>query len=167
MSDKICMACNLPKAKYQCGLCQGDFCKKCSRFLEEGAFSFYRSVPKELSHSVYCDGCYEESVAPAQESYQEIMSRAKGVYVFFAPSKKYPLLKKGKDSFLVKSCLDRDETILRMAFSAVELSFNAIVDVEVTAEKIRNQGYQKSSWTGSGVPAQIDEEKFQQRFDRG
>ena len=48
----------------------------------------------------------------------------------------------------VKDCPDRDETIMRLAFFAAQRSSNAVIQVEVTAEKVRNGAYQTSKWSG-------------------
>jgi hypothetical protein len=95
------------------------------------------------------------------------MERAREVYVFFKTQKRAPLmLKKAKETVRVESCEDRDETILRLAFFAAEQGHNAVVGAEVTAEKIRNAGYQKSKWSGEGLPATIDREKFEREQER-
>lgn len=161
MSNKTCSACGKPKANRTCSLCQVDLCKNCTQFLDEGSFSFLRQVPADLSHSTYCDACFSTSVAPALDSYHEVLEKAKNVYVFYKTQRKpIPLLSKAKDRVEVKSCPDRNETILRLAFFAAEGDHNAIVDVDIVSEKVRNQGYEKSNYRGTGVPAQIDTSKL-------
>ncbi len=167
MSEKICISCSKPKANRSCGLCQESICKHCTQFLEEGSFTFLKELPSDLSHIAYCNPCYDEKVAPALASYQEVLERAKKVYVFFKTQRKpFPLLKKSRDRVEVKNCPDRNETILRLAFFAAELSFNGLVEVDVYSEKMRNKGFEKSQYQGTGFPAQIDESKMYWDKDR-
>ena len=161
MSEKICASCRKPKANRSCGLCNEPLCKACSQFLEESSFSFLEKVPEELSHSTYCQPCYNTTVAPALDSYDETMERAKQVYVFFKLQRKpIPLIKRSKKQVEVSNIPDRDEAILRLAFLASQESFNAVVDVNVIMEKVRNQGYEKSKYQGTGFPAQVDASKL-------
>jgi hypothetical protein len=161
MSEKICISCHKPKANRTCSLCQGDLCKGCTQFLDEGAFSFLKEVPEDLRHSTYCNPCFDDRVAPSLDTYRETMESAEKIYVFFKTQKKpYPLIKKGREKVEVKSCPDRDETILRLAFFAAEQAFNAIVEVDIISEKVRNQGYEKVQYKATGFPAQIDVSKM-------
>jgi len=102
-------------------------------------------------------------VGPALDSYTETLKRAKGVYVFFKTQRKpIPMVGQQKhERVQVLSCPDRDETIMRLAFSAAELSLNAVIEVDVTCEKVRDEGYQKMNWRGSGVPASVDAGKIE------
>jgi hypothetical protein len=65
----------------------------------------------------------------------------------------------------VKDVPDRDEAILRLAFLAAEEGFNAILDVNVKSEKVRNEGWQKMRWSGSGLPVGVDAAKIERDFD--
>jgi hypothetical protein len=167
MTDEtLCISCRRPKASLSCGVCEEPTCKDCIHYLEPTAFSFLKVIPDDLKHDRFCTFCYEQKVAPALESYLEIMERAKGVYVFFTTQRKsFPLLKRSKDKVRVLDCPDRDETILRLAFLAAEQSYNALLDVDVTCEKIRTDNYQKSKWQGVGVPATVDAEKLEYKSE--
>ncbi len=104
----------------------------------------------------YCSPCFQAKIEPALESYNEIVEKAKSVYIFFVTQRKAPpVLKKSKETIHIKECRDRDETILRLAFRAVEQGYNAVIEAEVSAKKIRNAGYQKSDWSGVGVAAEV------------
>jgi hypothetical protein len=160
--SNACVSCRAPKTPRACGLCQGAVCKDCARFLDAEAFSFRSSLPPELAHSYYCPACHDEQVAPAQESYDATMEQAKGVYVFFTTQKRRPHpIKKAIRKVQVASCVDRDQTILRLAFQAAEQGHNGLLDTEVTSRKVRNAGYQKSDWTGSGLPITVDPAKVE------
>jgi hypothetical protein len=167
MSEAICISCQKPRASTQCEVCAGALCKACVQFLEEGSFSFLEKLPEPLSHTSYCGRCFDAEVAPALASYNETLERANQVYVFFKTQKRQPkVLKRAKERIRVSSCPDRDETILRLAFRAAQASFNAVIETDVAAEKLRNGSYQKSSWSGSGVPAEVDSAKIEREEDR-
>ena len=161
MEDSRCVACLRPRATLECGLCSGGLCRDCSVFLETGSFSFLEVVPDELTKTYYCQRCYDAQVAPVLDSYSATMERAKSVFIFFKTQRKpIPLIRKTNDVLRVVTCPDRDETILRLAFRAAEKDFNAVIDADVTCEKVRNEGYQKMNWRGTGHPAAVDEAKM-------
>ena len=162
MSQEICQSCRSPKANFKCGVCEGTLCKRCSQFLSEDTFSFLDQIPEVLKHTYYCHPCYDDQVAPALETYNETMERARGLYCFFTTQKKsVPMLRKSKEKVQVKACPDRDETILRLAFFAAQQGFNAITEVALTCEKVRNLAYQNSLWHGIAIPTEVDVEKLE------
>lgn len=161
MSENLCYACRRPKAAHTCEVCLEKFCKNCSQFLEASTFSFKKDLSAHLKHTHYCQACYEQEVEPALQEYHELMDQARGVYIFFTTQRKQiPLIKKSKEKVTVEGCEDRDETILRLAFQAAEQGYNAIIETEVVAQKVRNEGYQKSVWRGVGIPAEINAERM-------
>lgn len=108
-----------------------------------------------MRHTTYCWNCFEQKVAPAKESYLEIMRRARQVYIFRKKEKEIPLIRREKVLLTVKDCADQKETILRLAFKAAERNMNAVVQVEENVKTVRVGGYQKSSWSATGFPAEI------------
>ena len=160
-----CDSCGKPRATLECGLCHGSLCKSCDQFLEKTTFDFRETIPEELSHLHYCPACHEEVVQPAQAEYEELMEQAKGAYFFYKTQKRQlPILKRAQHPVKIEG-VDRNEVILRLAFRAVEQGFNCVIEGEVEAEKIRNEGYQKSLWRGVGVPATVDSEKLERRSE--
>src|SRR4051812_21012834 len=124
MSDTPCVACKKPKTVYSCEICEDPLCKACTQFLEEGTFSFRSELPPELGHSRYCPSCFVTQVEPELEAYREKMELAKQVYFFFKTQKRaIPVLKRAESEVEVEDCADRNETILRLAFFAVEQGF--------------------------------------------
>ena len=118
-------------------------------------------IAENLSHTLYCSVCYDREVLPALEEYNETLERAKSVFVFFTTQRKeIPLIRRSKIKVQVTGRPDRDETIFRLGFLAAKEGYNAITEVNVFAEKVRNAGYQTSTWQGSGIPAQVDAEKM-------
>ncbi len=155
----ICDFCHEPKVstkhKIKCDLCAGVLCKDCVKYLEESFFSFLKIVPDELGHITYCWGCYEKHVEPAMKSYLETMEQAKEVYVFKKNEKHVPVMKRARNSINAQDCPDKAEAILRLAFFAAEENYNAVIEINLSCKKIRTNGYQKSSFSATGVPAQI------------
>ncbi|MNJ91288.1 hypothetical protein D3C87_89380 [compost metagenome] len=161
MSKAVCMTCQKPKAALACGVCEESVCKYCAQFLDEERFSFLAKIPKDLSHSVYCNPCFETKVVPEMASYDDAKERAKDIYVFYTTDKKESrLFKRLEEPFKVLNCADREETLLRLAFFTAKANFNAIVDVDITYEKVRNGAYQTMTWNGTGIPTQIRSDKI-------
>lgn len=126
-----------------------------------GAFSLMESIPADLNHTVYCRFCYDGKIEPQVLKYDETLARAKEVFIFFKTQKKeIPLVKKTKEIMKVEKCGDRDETILRLAFMSALKNFNAVIETDVNYAKIRNEGYQTTNWSGTGIAAQVDEAKL-------
>lgn len=167
MSAAECISCGKPKAVLNCEVCEEPLCKKCDQILDPGTFSFLAKIPADLTHLHYCGNCFDTLVAPELDVYQEVMERAKNAFVFFTTQRKEtPLIRKAREVLKVSQCHDRDETILRLAFFAAQAGYNAIIEVEVQSEKLRNGAYQTSRWSGSGVAAQIDGKKLELQDQR-
>ena len=161
MELSSCSSCQKPKAQLQCGSCHEAVCKKCAHFLEEGAFSFSTKVSEVLQHGVYCNSCFEYHVRAALENYNQEMELAKNIVVFSkSQSKETQHIRRSAERLVVENCVDRDETLLRLAFMAVQLKYNAVLDIELTAKKVKKDGYQTSIWRGTGTPVQLDERKL-------
>jgi hypothetical protein len=158
MSD-LCASCRRPletvKNRNQCGLCQHPLCKDCTQFLDPSEFSFLKTVPEDLAHSTYCGPCYDEKAAPALASYVTIMDRAREIGVFYKNERNLPSHRSSNRILKVENCPDRKETLLRLAFFAAEMSYNALVNVELTSRKVKTAGYQTTLWNGTGFPAHL------------
>jgi hypothetical protein len=161
MSEITCGACGASKAPHTCGICAKTVCKSCLEYVDTEAFSF-SEAPTHLRQGSYCTACFDEQVVPAQARYDELMEKAKDVYFLTRAYPGFvPVLKRHKKRVSVAECEDRRETILRLAFQAAELGFNAIIEADVDSAKVRLGGkhkgsYQTSTWAGSAVPALID-----------
>lgn len=162
-NEECCISCRKPRAAlknaYFCGLCRQMSCKECVQFLAEDAFSFREKVAEELRHSTYCQACYDEKVAPELAVYAGELARAKQISVFSKKAGYLRIIRRSKQMLSVRDCRDRDEVVLRLAFAAAQQSYNSLIEVELIAEKVRNFGYQKSNWTGTGFPADVEPEK--------
>jgi len=147
-----------------CGLCQNSICKDCTEFLDPDTFSFKKDLAEELRHPRYCSLCFSNNVQPALWSYKEVMSRAQKVIIIDRPQRRpLPVLKSSEQILTVTDCTDREETFLRLAFLAAEQGFNAVIKTKVESKKIRNFGYQKMSWQGTGFPASLDAARLSNR----
>jgi len=167
MSSQTCIACRATKAERSCGVCSESVCNGCAQFLKDETFSFRNDLAPEIKHHYYCPNCYDTHITPALEEYEEQMNQAKGVFVFFTTGKRaVPTLKKSLTWIEIKDCLDRDETIMRLAFNAVRMGYNAIINTEVKSVKSRNKAYQKSIWSGEALPVLVDADRMQREYDR-
>lgn len=153
----VCKACRKPKANFTCGICNEPVCKSCGQFMGEDKFSFLRSIPKDLTHKVYCPNCFDEKVASTLSEYEETMEKARDIIVFMKnETKRTGHLKRKELPYKVEDCEDEDETILRLAFFAVQDGFNCLLDVQISNRKIIVGSHKKTVFTGTAVPITID-----------
>jgi hypothetical protein len=165
---KICSHCQEPKAQLVCGACGKDICKTCREYIDTNSFSFMAKAPQHLTKGEYCPACFEDVIVPAQAAYDATMKSAAEVFYL---SKNYPgyihMQRKHTKRVVVTECDDRRECIMRLAFFAVELGFNGIIEAEVESFKIRKNNRQSSYWKGSALPAKIDGERLERAALRG
>ncbi len=88
------------------------------------------------------------------------MELAKNVNIFLKnQSKESRIYKSDEPPITVEDFPDAEETLLRLAFKAVELKFNGLIAVDIYSKKVRIGGYQTLSWSGTGIPTYIHNEK--------
>jgi uncharacterized protein YbjQ (UPF0145 family) len=161
MEIKACVQCQKTKSLLNCGICSCSVCKNCADFLAEDSFSFLNSIPENLQHSVYCHACFDQNVEGELQNYNQLMDKAKEIMIFTkSQAKETRFVKRDEDPIKIISCDDRDETIMRMAFQAVQLNYNAVIDVDLRAEKIRQGAYQTQKFSAIGIPAYVIESKL-------
>ncbi len=154
-----CTVCLSPKANLECGICKEPVCKTCAQFLEDDSFSFLQKVPEELACSAYCSRCFDEKVAPQLAEYEATMEKARKVTVFLKnQSKESRIYKSLEAPITVDGCPDAKEALLRLAFFAVQANFNGLINVDISAKKFREGGYQNSIYSGIGTPTHIQNE---------
>ncbi|MBS1984202.1 MAG: hypothetical protein JST16_08520 [Bdellovibrionales bacterium] len=163
MSDTHpCDICGGKKAPFDCGICAKHVCKSCLEYIDTNSFDFMSHTPPELTKGNYCPVCFEEKIVPARAEYDALMEKAADVYFL---TRAYPgyvhVLRRHTKRVNIPECDDRRETIMRMAFLAAELGFNAIIDAEVKSFKVHKNSRKSALWTGSAVPAQIDGEQLE------
>ena len=161
MEKLTCATCQKSKALLNCGVCDTITCKYCAQFLEEDTFSFLKSKPEILQHSVYCPTCYQEHVESALLKYNQDLEAAKDILVFFKnQGKETRLIKRLEDPINVYECIDYQDAVMRLAFLTLKAGYNGIVDIVVTSEKVRNGNYQTLVWKGTGIPTIIRADKL-------
>jgi hypothetical protein len=161
MTNPSCCTCFKPKAQLTCGICEDSICKKCTQFVEETAFSFYKNIPADLSHTAYCETCYIQKVHPEILKYNEAMEQAKDIMIFMkTQSKVTKFVKRIEEPLVITECDDEKETIMRLAFLTQQMNYNAIIELEIIPKKVRNGGYQTTVWMGTGIPTNVREEKL-------
>jgi uncharacterized protein YbjQ (UPF0145 family) len=152
-----CSFCEAKNAVKSCGICEKKVCKKCVVSLDRYYFSLKETVDPILTHGNYCSTCYDSFVLLEKIKYDELSMSAHEIYYL---SKDYPghvrVFQRHTKRVVVKESNDRRETILRLAYMAAELKFNAIIEAEVSSSKTRTGGYQSLIWKGSAMPAKID-----------
>jgi hypothetical protein len=155
--NPICSSCKKPKAQYSCGICQEAICKSCGQFIGEETFSFLRKIPGELSHSIYCNHCYSDKVSDALAEYEVTMEKARDVIIFTkAETKKTGHLKRKEEPYRVEDCEDEDETVMRLAFFAVQDGHNCLLDVNITQRKIIIGSHKKTVFSATAIPISIN-----------
>lgn len=158
-----CHICYKPKGHLTCELCLQATCKKCTEKLSKDAFSFLIPLPSELSHQLYCLNCYDEKVLPAKADYDRTMRRARNIAVYVKNQSEETRLMPRSEKPIKVECADKDEALLRLAFVTVQKGHNAILDVNISALKVRDGGggYQRSVFTGTGIPTHLDKQTLE------
>lgn len=156
MQKEQCTVCGKSKSLLNCGICAVSVCKHCAQILDEDTFSFLDTKKSEIQHSVYCNICFDKHVLPELTSYNETMEAAKEVAIFFKDQGKETRLIKKVDIVLsVIDCADENETLMRLAFKAVRLGFNAVIGVDLITKKVLAGTYKKHIFNATGIPANV------------
>lgn len=114
-------------------------------------------VPKLLEGGgVFCNSCFDSDIAPTLNHYDQVMERAKQVFVFFENAgKETRLIRRSEKKFSVAGD-DESDIVLKLAFLAAYSGFNCVVDIVIKGEKRREGSYKLITWTGSGTAAKVD-----------
>lgn len=158
MDIRLCSECMKPKALLTCGICDSALCKKCAQFIDEEHFSFMVPIPHDLSRGTYCNPCMTNTITPAMEEYDQQMARAKSLNTYDVDqTKETRWMDKSEPALLVENVLDREESLLRLAFMAVNANYNVLVDVDLTYTKVNAGRYQHFIWKATGIPVMLDD----------
>lgn len=156
-----CAHCGKAKSPYQCGTCNDALCKSCVQFMPNGAFQYLTNRSPEISHNWYCSVCFDKNVTSALATYEEIAVRAEGILVFdISQGKETRFVKRLEKPIVIESGLDQHDITMRLAYMAAEKNFNALVDVDIKATKIREGSYQTTAYSGKGIPTNVDNRKL-------
>jgi hypothetical protein len=156
----------MAKKNLRCIACASQLQKYDAQFVDEETFAFLKRLPAGVALGVYCNPCFDAQVKNELDRYTEKMARAKNVNIFYlTQSKESRFVRRIEKPIEVTGCHDREETILRLAFLAIEAGNNALVDVALNAGKITHDGgYKTSRWSGKAIPADIEESALKRRF---
>lgn len=156
-----CITCEKSKAHLTCGLCDAALCKSCAEFLADDQFLFLENPSADLSHEAYCRNCFEQTVAPKIADYEELMEKARDIRVYFKnQSQETRTIKRKSPAVNIVDCTDYHEAILRLAFLAAQTGHNAVVDLNLTPKKVRQNSYQSTVWSGSALPVVVDAKRL-------
>lgn len=156
-----CSTCLTAKATLTCGICESQICKACALFLDEDSFSYLSEIPENLNKDVYCNACFQKEVSDALFAYNENVEKAKNVFVYLKEQgKETRLMKRSHPLLRVTNCKDKEEALLRLAFQAVTVDCNAIIDVSLKAEKVRSHAYQTLRWHATAIPTTVEKNRF-------
>ena len=132
MNDQTCVQCQSPEANLSCGTCAAALCKSCARLLDDEHFALSPQRPATIIHDSFCETCYQASVAPLVEAYEDAAARARDINIFYkSQGRETRFIRRTEKLLRVEECLDRNEAILKLAFMAASTGYNTLVDVEV------------------------------------
>lgn len=121
-------------------------------------------MPEAFITKTFCPPCYDSKVEPALQKYNDDLEKARNVFVFYkAENKESRFFKRVEGPVKIADVPDREETILRLAYLAVQVNCNAIVDVDLVSEKIKTGSYQTSKWSGTANPVEVDPRKMEKK----
>lgn len=156
-----CTHCSKAKAPYQCGCCHDFLCKSCVQFMPDGAFKFMTDKPQEISHSYYCNPCFNLNITDALAKYEEVAERARMISVFdISQGKETRFIRRLEKPITISSGLDAHDITMKLAYMAAEKNYNAIVDLEIKSVKVRDGAYQTTAYSGKGIPTTVDARKL-------
>ncbi len=155
-----CAICQNKKAPYQCGVCNDSLCKSCVQFMPETAFQFMSTRTPELSHNTYCTVCFDQHVGAALTDYEAVLTKAQEVLVFDKTQGKETRFIKRIEKPISAEGSDEQDVTMRLAFAAAAKNYNAIVDVDIKAVKVRDGAYQTMAYSAKAVPTNVNDRKL-------
>lgn len=161
-----CDQCGKSSATLNCSNCHGPLCKNCAEFLKPEDFQYSEEQQKNFIQKSFCQNCYQTSVWPELQQYEETLEKAKQVFVYYKhQGKETRLMKRNEKPLKVENCVDKDEATMKLAFQTCLMKHNALLDVELSSTKVRQGGYQTLIWKGEGIPTTLNEEKENKKIN--
>ena len=156
----ICIFCDSEKANWTCENCNNTICKKHLSKLNPEDYSIKSlNPPKVFSQTTFCIDCFESIVQPEIEIFNEQLEKAKNVGIWTENYRgKLPITKKALKPIQFKDFTDKKDLILALAFRAIEMGFNGVIELKWKSSKVRKNEYQKMIWEGQGLPVELPEE---------
>lgn len=160
MEKQICTSCEKSKTELECGHCKAATCKNCATFVDEDSFDFFNMIPEDLQNKAYCQTCFANQVTKDLDLLKEQLKKARQVNIYRKEQgAETRFIRRLQKPIVVSNCLDEQETLLRLAFLAVQKGFATLVDVEIKPRKIGEGRYKKYVFDGSGTPVETKNHK--------
>jgi len=148
-----CQTCLKNKTVLRCGECVEPICKTCAYFIDDTVFEYMEFLPDNVKDKTFCGSCYHRTADPILESHRAYLETAKNINVYTSiQGNETGLIKRIEKPIMIKDCVDREETLMRMAFQAAKMGYDTLVDVDIKSSKTGKGTYKKLIWTGRGVP---------------
>lgn len=153
-----CVSCSTQKSLCECGLCQAQVCKTCAFFLDQEAFRYCPTASAELKKQVYCPDCYHSTVEESLLQYEKDLEKAKAVHIYTkSQSKETRLMSRKEKALIISEAQDESDVFMLLAYKAVKMGFNAVIDVETKSAKAFQGSYVLTTWSGRGIPVSTRE----------
>ncbi len=154
MKKSQCQSCLKDKSNLTCQNCSQDCCKECIIFVDCNEFEIVTLLPVKIQEKAFCPSCFNIEASPIIAEYKEILDKAKSVNVYeIEQSQETHKMPRHERPIIIKECNDRNETLMRLAFFAVQRGFNTIIDVDLKSRKSHEGGtYRKLVWSGKAIP---------------
>lgn len=156
-----CSHCQNKKAPYTCGVCLDAICKSCVQFLPDDALIYAPPETKKSLHPCYCSACFTTSYLPELDKYDSTFKKAQEILVFDkSQGKETRFIRRLEKALTVENGLDQQDVTLKLAYLAASMNYNSIVDVDIKAIKVRDGAYQTTTYTGKGIPTNVNDQKL-------
>lgn len=160
MTENSCYFCGR-KAARNCCDCEKPICKEDTHFIDREMVRYHPKPPKQFNQTHFCPTCYERSVQPHVEKYEEIAARAKQVTVVRDNYRgQVPCLKKIALPKVVKKHADEFHAIEHLRFLAAYEGYDAVVELSTKGDQKRNAGWQTTEWSASGHFANLNHKRY-------
>src|SRR4051812_8396585 len=110
-----CTACESKPATLTCGICSTGLCKTCAQHAGEDSLALEDNRPKYLEHGIFCQTCFDGTVQPAIDAYNELLEQAEQVNVYYkTQAKESGFIRRLEKPLQVVDIEDRDEAVLKL-----------------------------------------------------
>ncbi|HRK01134.1 MAG TPA: hypothetical protein PLH57_00590 [Oligoflexia bacterium] len=165
-ANMVCIHCHLAKPRTdKCELCEESVCASCVIRPTPERVQYWSSTdrPKETECKWVCPRCFDETLEPIYERYDQALEAAHNTHYF---PKAYrgapPVLRKARQPVTVDNGVDREDVLTKLQLVAVQQGFNGLIHLEIESKKQRMvDGYSKMVWRGTALPADLDTEKLE------
>lgn len=155
-----CYFCGRKALRHCCG-CEKPVCKDDTHFVDRELLRYHPKPPKQFNLTHYCPDCYERSILPHVEKYEEVRARAAKITIVRDNYRGLvPCLKRVNTPVTVKRHADEFHATEHMRYLAAEEGYDAIVDFSTEGKQKRNAGWQTTEWSARGYFANLNHKKY-------